>query len=94
MEFEIKMDFDLYVGIISYNMVTAFMPPLWAEQSRYNSTTARLWPAAAFCAARGAREYSAGREYPLTRVTRRPEAGRASMEGDGARARGAGAGGR
>lgn len=38
MEFEIKMDFDLYVGIISYNMVTAFMPPLWAEQSRYNST--------------------------------------------------------
>lgn len=39
MEFEIKMDFDLYIGIISYNMVTAFMPPLWAEQSRYNSTT-------------------------------------------------------
>jgi len=39
MEFEIKMDFDLYTGIISYNMVTAFMPPLWAEQRRYNSNT-------------------------------------------------------
>lgn len=39
MEFEIKMDFDLYTGIISYNVVTAFMPPLWAEQRRYNSNT-------------------------------------------------------
>lgn len=39
MEFGIKMDFDLYTGIISYNMVTAFMPPLWAEQRRYNSNT-------------------------------------------------------
>lgn len=39
MEFEIKMDFDLYTGIISYNVVTAFMPPLWAEQRRFNSNT-------------------------------------------------------
>lgn len=39
MEFEIKMDFDLYTGIISCNVVTAFMPPLWAEQRRYNSNT-------------------------------------------------------
>lgn len=41
MEFEIKMDFDLYTGIVSYNMVTAFMLPLWAEQSRYNSNTTK-----------------------------------------------------
>lgn len=49
MEFEIKMDFDLYVGIISYNMVTAFMPPLWAEQSRYNSTTTIIIIINVFC---------------------------------------------
>jgi len=49
MEFEIKMDFDLYIGIISYDMVTAFMPPLWAEQSRYNSTTTIIIIINVFC---------------------------------------------
>lgn len=45
------MDFDLYTGIISYNMVTAFMPPLWAEQKEVqqqhnsnNNNNKRLLP--------------------------------------------------
>lgn len=49
MEFEIKMDFDLYTGIVSYNMVTAFMLPLWAEQSRYNSNTTIIIIINVFC---------------------------------------------
>lgn len=44
------MDFDLYTGIISYNLVTAFMPPLWAEQKEVqqqhnnNNNNKRLLP--------------------------------------------------
>lgn len=34
------MGFDLYTGIVSCKMVTALVPPLWAEQRRYHSNPA------------------------------------------------------
>ncbi|CAN0031570.1 unnamed protein product [Bubo scandiacus] len=42
MEFEIKMDFDLYTGIISYNMTSHFkhrIQPLCCKKHRYVQPT-------------------------------------------------------